>query len=66
MLTRQDLRLRKVPTGYKVAQRVGSGWELLSNVYETRRDAVAFINSVLTGTGFDAAEERERYGLPHP
>ena len=49
MLTRQDFRLRKVPTGYKVSQRVGSGWELLCDVHETRKAAVAFINRTITG-----------------
>lgn len=46
-LYREDFRLRKVPSGYKVSQRVGSGWELLSDVYATRQDAVAFISKVV-------------------
>lgn len=45
LLTREDFRLRKVPAGYRVAQRIGSGWELLADVYATRREAVAFIAS---------------------
>jgi len=42
-LLREDFRLRKVPAGWRVAQRVGGGWELLSDVYESRADAQAFI-----------------------
>lgn len=47
-LERQDFRLRKVPTGYKVAQRIGSGWELLSEVYQSRREALVFIDTVVS------------------
>lgn len=42
-LLREDFRLRKVPAGWRVAQRVGGGWELLSDVYESRADANLFI-----------------------
>lgn len=47
MLTREDFRLRKVPAGYRISQRVGSGWELLADVYPTRREAEAFISRVV-------------------
>lgn len=49
MLIRSDFRLRKVPAGYKVAQRVGSGWELLSDVYPTKSDALRFIGRLTDG-----------------
>ncbi|MDA0251503.1 MAG: hypothetical protein O2892_17265 [Actinomycetota bacterium] len=42
-LLREDFRLRKVPAGWRIAQRVGSGWELLSDVYQSRADANLFI-----------------------
>lgn len=45
-MTREDFRLRKVPNGYRVAQRIGSGWELLADVHPTKRDALAFVASV--------------------
>lgn len=35
------------PTGYRVAQRVGGGWELLSPVYPTKADAVSYIRAIL-------------------
>jgi len=44
-----DFRLRKVPNGYRVSQRVGSGWELLSTVYPTKADAVSYIRAILGG-----------------
>ena len=34
-----DFRIRKVPSGYKIWQRVGSGWEALADVYGTRAQA---------------------------
>lgn len=42
-LTRSDFRFRTVPDGYKLAQRVGSGWELLSTVYPTKSEAASAI-----------------------
>jgi len=53
-LTRADFRIRKVPSGYKVWQRVGTGWEALCDVYETRPEAGTAVDSIL----------RERTGLP--
>lgn len=46
-LLREDFRLRKVPAGWRLAQRVGGGWELLADVYESRADANLFIARVI-------------------
>ena len=53
VLIREDFRLRKVPAGYRVAQRVGSGWELLSDVYESREAAVVFIGGAVSNSTRD-------------
>lgn len=59
MLIREDFRLRKVPAGYRVSQRVGSGWELLADVYPSRREAEDFVASV-TGFRITAAPDGYR------
>jgi hypothetical protein len=46
-LERADFRLRKVPAGYRVAQRVGGGWELLADVFPTKAEAAAFIRQAI-------------------
>ena len=48
-LSREDFRLRKVGSGYKVSQRVGSGWELLADVHASKRDAEEFIRATVDG-----------------
>ncbi len=58
MLTRSDFRLRKVPAGYRISQRVGGGWELLADVYASRREAEGFVASV---TGFRITEAPDGY-----
>jgi hypothetical protein len=40
---REDFRTRKVPGGYRIWQRIGSGWEPLSDIYPTRADARAAV-----------------------
>lgn len=49
-LVRSDFRIRRVPKGWKVAQRVGNGWELLSTMYDTKAEAVTYIGSCTTPT----------------
>lgn len=61
MLTRSDFRLRKVPAGYRISQRVGSGWELLADVYPSRREAEGFVASV---TGFRICQTDDGYRVP--
>ena len=48
-MTRDDFRIRKTRDGFRVWQRVGSGWERLSDVYPTPEDARAWIADVLKG-----------------
>lgn len=41
-----DFRIRRTGTRYAVWQRIGSGWERLSDTHPTRADAQAFIRQV--------------------
>lgn len=34
---RDDFRIRETAAGFRIWQRVGSGWEPLADVYATRR-----------------------------
>lgn len=43
-----DFRIRKAPTGHKIWQRIGSGWEPLATIYPTRTEARAAIRQWLT------------------
>lgn len=49
--TPDDFRIRKTPAGYRLWQRVGSGWEALSEVYGSRADARTAVNRIVIGTG---------------
>lgn len=42
-MTADDFRIRKTAAGYRISQRVGSGWEMLADVWPSRRDALAHI-----------------------
>lgn len=44
MITLDDFRIRKTMRGYTVWQRIGSGWERLTDVYGSRADARAAIH----------------------
>lgn len=46
-LTRADFRIRRVPSGYKIWQHVGAGWQALCDVYETRAGAHAAVETFL-------------------
>jgi hypothetical protein len=46
-LDRADFRLRSTTRGYAIAQRVGGGWELLSDRYPTTVAALAAIRGWL-------------------
>jgi hypothetical protein len=43
MSSDEDFRVRCVPAGFAVWQRIGSGWERLADVYDTRTDARAAV-----------------------
>lgn len=47
-ITREDFRLRKSGDRYRIYQRIGSGWEPLSDTFATRQDALGWINAVVT------------------
>jgi hypothetical protein len=46
MMTANDFRIRRAPKGFRVFQRVGSGWEAMSDIHPTRAEARAWIASV--------------------
>jgi hypothetical protein len=39
VVIREDFRIRKTPRGYRVFQRIGSGWEALADIHPTREQA---------------------------
>lgn len=42
-MSRDDWRVRKSPCGFRISQRIGSGWETLADVWPTRRAAWEFV-----------------------
>lgn len=46
-LTADDFRIRKTAAGYRISQRIGSGWETLADLHATRDDARQFIAAAL-------------------
>jgi len=42
-MTTDDFRIRRIPQGFRVWQRIGSGWEALADLHPTRADARAWI-----------------------
>ena len=49
MITAADFRIRKTTRGFIISQRVGSGWERLSDAHPTREAARQFINRAVGG-----------------
>lgn len=48
MTTRDDFRIRKVPSGYRVWQRMTERhWQAMCDVWPTREDARAWITAAL-------------------
>lgn len=47
-IDRADFRLRRTPTGWRISQRVGAGWELLSDRYPTKPEALARIDQMVS------------------
>ena len=47
-MTPDDFRIRNTMRGYTVWQRIGSGWELLTDEYATRAEARAAIEGFCT------------------
>lgn len=45
--TRGDFRIRKTARGFRVACRVGSGWEWLSDYWATRSHALDYIDQAI-------------------
>lgn len=46
-LERSDFRVRKTPHGYRITQRIGNGWETLTDTHPTRADAIKQIQEYL-------------------
>lgn len=51
VVTRDDFKVRKSGTKYKLFQRIGSGWEPLSEMFTSAPDAWAYADAAVARFG---------------